>query len=73
MLAIEKILLDVLALKSEEKLALIDKVLTSLHPVNKGVDNTWSEEVDERVKTFNDGHIPATDEQDVFAKYDKLS
>jgi len=70
MLAIDKIMVDVLVLKHEDKLELVDKILTSLHPVNKGVDASWSEEAEERVTAFKDGNVHAVDEKDVFSKYD---
>jgi len=71
MLHIDKILANVLALKKEEKLHLVEHILTSLHPVNKGVDTVWAEEAEERVKAFEAGNVHEVNLQDTFAKYDK--
>lgn len=71
MLNIDKILANVLALKRDEKLQLVEQILISLHPLNKGVDATWAEEAEERVKAFEAGNIHEVDAQETFAKYDK--
>ena len=67
----DKILVDVLALNSHEKIQLVEQVLASLNPSNKGVDATWAEEAEERVTAHAQGHVSAIDAQDVFAKYEK--
>ena len=71
MLNIDKIFADILALNKDEKLKLVDQILTSLHPLNKGVDAAWAEEAEERVKAFEAGNIYEVDAQETFAKYDK--
>jgi len=71
MLDIDKILANILVLKKEEKLYLVEQILTSLHPVNKGVDAAWAEEAEERVKAFESGNVHEVNLQDAFAKYDK--
>ena len=71
MVHIDKILVDVLTLKKEEKLHLVEQILTSLHPVNKGVDAAWAKEADERVAAFNAGNVHEVEAQDVFEKYNK--
>ena len=71
MLQTDKILVDILTLKAEEKLQLVEKILTSLHPVNKGVDAAWAHEAEERVTAFNDGNVHTINEKDIFEKYDK--
>ena len=65
----DKILVDVLALNPSEKIELIDKILASLHPINKGVDAVWKDEADERLAAFNEGRVPTVDENDVLQKY----
>ena len=71
MLAEDKILVDALALSPKEKLQLVEQILTSLHPVNKGVDSVWAQEADERVVAFNAGNVHAVESQKVFEKYNK--
>jgi len=65
----DKILVDVLALNSSEKIQLIDKILTSLHPINKGVDAVWGDEAEERLAAFSEGRVPTIDERDALQKY----
>jgi len=67
----DNILVDVLALNTTDKLQLIDQILASLHPVNKGVDAVWEDEAEERLSAFDEGRVPSLDEKDVFEKYSK--
>ncbi|HIQ27902.1 MAG TPA: hypothetical protein EYH42_05335 [Sulfurovum sp.] len=66
---IEKIFSDILALNTEDKLRLADKILVSLYPVNHGVDMVWEEEAEERISAFKAGHLPVVGEEELFAKY----
>lgn len=66
---IEKIFSDVLALNTEDKLRLADKILASLYPTNHGVDMVWEEEAEERISAYKEGNLPAVDEEELFAKY----
>jgi putative addiction module component (TIGR02574 family) len=65
----DKILVDVLALNSHEKIQLVEKILSSLHPTNKGVAAVWEEEAEERLVAFSEGRVPTVDVQDVLQKY----
>jgi len=67
---LNSILSDIATLSDTEKLQIVDKVLTSLHPVNKGVDAAWAQEAEERVNAFNEGNISTVDEKEIFEKYD---
>ncbi|CAA6815612.1 MAG: Unknown protein [uncultured Sulfurovum sp.] len=69
MVNMDKILLEALALESSEKLQLIDALLASVYPVNKGVEKVWNDEVEERLITYNKGNLPSIDEETTFAKY----
>ena len=68
---IDKLLSEVLADESTEKLEFIDKLLASVYPVSKGVEVLWSNEAEERIFTYENGNIPTIDEEITFAKYKK--
>lgn len=66
---IEPVLSEALALSSTEKLLLIDKILASIYPVNKGVETVWNDESEERLSTYKNGNLPSIEEEDTLAKY----
>ena len=68
---IDKILSDIVALKSTEKVALIEKVLESIYPLNTGVEKVWNDEAEERITAYVQGRVPTIDELDVLKKYGK--
>jgi len=68
---IDKILSDIVALKSTEKVALIEKVLESIYPLNTGVEKVWNDEAEERITAYEQGRVPTIDELDVLKKYGK--
>jgi len=68
---IDEILSEALALKSTEKLKLIDKILASIYPVSQGVEELWNTESEERISSYSNGNIPLLDEESTFAKYKK--
>ena len=68
---INNILSDVSTLTSSEKLQLVDKILISLSPNNKGVDIVWGNEAEERLTAKDNGDISTIDEKDLFSRYQK--
>lgn len=71
MSVVEKIFLNVSPLKSLDKLQLVDKILTSLTPIDKEIESIWAKEVDERIEAYDKGLLSVVDEKDIFAKYQK--
>jgi len=67
---LDLILSDIFMLSDTEKLQIVDKVLASLHPVNKGVDAAWAQEAEERVNAFTKGNIETIETKEIFEKYD---
>ncbi|MCK5536796.1 MAG: addiction module protein [Flavobacteriaceae bacterium] len=67
----EDIFMEVSPLKPLDKLQLIDKILESLNPVNKDIEKIWVKEVEERLASYNKGHLSSVSEKDVFAKYNR--
>lgn len=68
---INDILSDVSTLTSREKLQLIDKILTSISPNNKGVNIVWGNEAEERRIAKERGDILTVDAKDLFSRYQK--
>ncbi len=68
---INDILSDVSSLTSTEKLQLVDGILTSISPVNKGVNTVWGNEAEERLTAKDNGDILTIDEKDLFSRYQK--
>lgn len=66
---VDELLSKALAYESTEEVQLLDKVLASVYPSNKGVEIVWDEESEERISAYEKGNLPAVNEQDVFKKY----
>ena len=71
MSVVEEIFLDVSPLKSFDKLQLVDKILTSLNPIDKNIENIWANEAEDRLEAYDKGLISTVSAKDVFAKYQK--
>ena len=48
------------------KTALIEKVLASIHPLHKDVDEEWIEEVEERIREIKVGSVKIVSGDEVF-------
>ncbi|HIP51139.1 MAG TPA: hypothetical protein EYG94_03540 [Campylobacterales bacterium] len=68
---IDELLLEALTFESTEKLELIDKILASVYPVSKGVEELWNTESEERIDSHLKANLPSLDEESTFAKYKK--
>ena len=65
----QKIEQEVLVLPSNERLALIDKLITSLNlPTQTDIDILWAEETEKRIKELDDGKVQGIAGEDVFAE-----
>jgi len=71
MSVVEEIFLDVSLLRSLDKLQLVEKILTSLNPIDKDVEKIWANEVEERLEAYDKGLLSTVSAKDVFAKYQK--
>jgi len=69
MLAVEHIFNEISPLKPVEKLQLIDKILNSLNPSDKNLENIWAKEAEDRIEAYDKGLIATVNEDDVFSKY----
>jgi len=59
---------EVESLPLDLKTKLIEKLLTSLNPVEKNVDKLWKEEIDIRVKSIEHGDVELISGESVFQK-----
>ena len=71
MSVVEEIFLDVSPLKSLDKLQLVEKILTSLNPIDKEIETIWENEVEDRLDAYDKGLLSTVSAKDVFAKYQK--
>jgi putative addiction module component (TIGR02574 family) len=71
MSVVEEIFLDVSPLKSLDKLQLVEKILTSLNPIDKEIETIWAHEVEDRLDAYDKGLLSTISAKDVFAKYQK--
>jgi putative addiction module component (TIGR02574 family) len=69
MLAVELIFNEVSPLKPVERLQLIDKILNSLNPSDKKLEDIWAKEAEDRIEAYDRGLISTVNEDDVFLKY----
>jgi len=71
MSVVEEIFLDVSPLKSLDKLQLVEKILSSLNPIDKNIENIWANEAEDRLEAYEKGLLSTVSAKDVFAKYQK--
>ena len=71
MSVVEEIFLDVSPLKSLDKLQLVEKILSSLNPIDKNIENIWANEAEDRLEAYDKGLLSAVSAKDVFVKYQK--
>lgn len=64
----EKIYEEVLDLPSDERLGLIDKLLESISPSTKSIQNAWIAEAEKRLAEYREGHTQAIPGEEVFQK-----
>lgn len=60
---------EVLLLPSDERLALIDKLIASLNlPTQADIDKLWAEEAEKRIQELDEGKVQGIPGEEVFAK-----
>ncbi len=60
---------EVLILPSNERLALIDKLIASLNlPTQPEIDKLWEKEAEQRIKELNSGRVEELSGEEVFAE-----
>lgn len=67
----EQILHDALDLLPVERAELAEKILASfLLPLDKSIDNLWSQEAEDRIAAYENGQVKSIPAQRVFDKID---
>ncbi len=64
----EKIYDEVLDLPAEERVGLIDKLLQSITPSNKSIEEAWIVESEKRLQKYREGKVQAISGEEVFRK-----
>ncbi|MBU1262909.1 addiction module protein [bacterium] len=64
----EKIYDEVLDLPAEERFILIDKLLQSITPSNKSIEDAWIVESEKRLQEYREGKVQAILGEEVFRK-----
>jgi putative addiction module component (TIGR02574 family) len=70
MLAKQDIFKEVMTMKPAQKAELIDKLILSLDIPNQKVEELWRDEVENRVKAYENGEIKTVSIKEVFKKYE---
>ena len=64
--AIEEVLKEALRLPPRQRAAVAGELLSSLHRPDAEIEAIWSEEVEKRVRAFDEGRIDAITEEEFF-------
>lgn len=64
-----KVLKEALAMKTAQKAALIDKLLSSLDKPDKNINALWAKEAENRIDAYETGKIKAVKLERVLKKY----
>lgn len=60
---------EVLHLPSDERLALIDKLIVSLNlPTQADIDKLWAEEAEKRINELDEGKVEGISGEEVFSE-----
>jgi len=62
---------EIMSLKPLEKIHLVDELLLSLDTPSNVLDSIWLEEIEARVKAYDNGKVIAKDASKVLSKYTK--
>ena len=68
MIKTEELFDKAVSLPVEIRAQLIDKLLRSIHPVQKEIDELWAAEAEKRVEEIKSGKVKTTPGDEVFKK-----
>jgi putative addiction module component (TIGR02574 family) len=66
MIKTEELISEAISLPVDIKTDLVNKLLESLHPTNKEIDELWAKEAEKRVDAIKTGKVKTIPGQDVF-------
>jgi len=62
---------EIIKMQPLEKIHLIDQLLLSLDIPDKEIDKLWINEVEDRIKAYNENLLRAIPSEEIFSKYQK--
>ncbi len=67
----KNILKQALHLSQQDRAAVADGLLSSLHKLDPAIDELWGKEAEDRIDAAERGEMETVSEEEVFAKYEK--
>ena len=71
MIKTDELFAEAVSLPLDIRTQLVDKLLQSLHPIQKEIDALWTEEAEKRVKEIRSGKVATIQGEEVFEKIRK--
>ena len=71
MIKTDELISEAISLPVEVRTLLVNKLLESLNPPNKEIDELWAEEAEKRVKDIRTGKVKTIPGEEVFKKIRK--
>ena len=71
MIKTDELFAEAVSLPLDIRTQLVDKLLQSLHPIQKEIDALWTEEAEKRVKEIRSGKVATMAGEEVFEKIRK--
>lgn len=68
MLKTDDLIAEAVSLPVEIRMQLVDKLLQSLNPARKEIDEAWAEEAEKRVEEIKSGRVKTISGKEVFKK-----
>jgi len=68
----KQILESVLALPATDRAVIVESLLTSLDHPDASIDETWAEEAEKRLATFDAGQMKSIPADEVFKEFENL-
>jgi len=67
----DKLVTEIRALPDEEKLRVLDAILTDLDKPDQEIDQVWAEEARKRWSSFKAGHLQTVSYEELMRKYNR--
>ena len=71
MIKTDELFAEAVSLPLDIRTQLVDKLLQSLHPIQKEIDELWAEEAEKRVEEIKSGKVVTIPGEEVFKKIHK--
>lgn len=71
MIKTDELFAEAVSLPLDIRMQLVDKLLQSLHPIQKEIDELWAEEAEKRVEEIKSGKVTTIPGEGVFKKIRK--